>query len=125
MELSGRKLTGVERAKLLAAVEALVCRRELSLGAAARVLRASFLGMSRREYAQRVGVSDRQLANLETDQANPTVATLERVFGPFGLQVGLVRRYKGPIAVEIELDADELARFAAAIHAAVARNERG
>ncbi len=124
MNLSGRVLTGRERAQLLGAVEALVRSRELSLGAALRVLRASFLGMSRRAFAERVGVSTRQLANLETDQGNPTVATLERVFGPFGLQVGLVRRDKGPLAEEVSLDEGELRRFAEAIDAAVRKNER-
>ena len=124
IDLNGRTMTGQQRGQLLAAVEALVHSRELTLGAALRVLRASFLGMSRREFAARVGVSDRLLANLETDQANPTVATLESVFRPFGLQVGLVRRYKGPLAEEITLTDEELEQFARAIHAAVRENER-
>lgn len=119
------QMRGQQRAAFLAVVEHLVRIERITMGQALRVLRAGFLGMSRAEYAERVGVSERELAKLETDRGNPTVRTLNRVFGPFGWRVGLVRRKTAGIdAIEIEVAPEDFGAIESAIHQAIARNRR-
>lgn len=46
------------------------------------------LGMSQKDYAQKIaGVSPRILSEFENGTGNPTLATLEKIASPFGLQV--------------------------------------
>ena len=50
-------------------------------------------GMSQKDYAQRiVGIATRILAEVELDQGNPTLETLNKIGRPFGYRVGFVRR---------------------------------
>lgn len=81
----------LERKALLDEVAAMVAKRELRMGDAARLLRSAVLGLDRAAFARAVGVSQRTLASLEDDPgANPTLDTLTRVFVPFGARIGLV-----------------------------------
>lgn len=46
------------------------------------------LGMSQKEYARKIaGISPRILSEFESGSGNPTLATLEKFAGPFGLAV--------------------------------------
>jgi transcriptional regulator with XRE-family HTH domain len=46
------------------------------------------LGMSQKDYAQKIaGVSPRIISEFENGTGNPTLATLEKIASPFGLQV--------------------------------------
>ena len=46
------------------------------------------LGMSQKDYAHKIaGVSPRILSEFENGTGNPTLATLEKIATPFGLQV--------------------------------------
>jgi len=46
------------------------------------------LGMSQKDYAQKIaGVSPRIISGFENGTGNPTIATLEKIAEPFGLQV--------------------------------------
>ena len=46
------------------------------------------LGMNQKEYAQKVAhISPRILSEFENDSGNPTLATLEKIALPFGMQV--------------------------------------
>jgi transcriptional regulator with XRE-family HTH domain len=46
------------------------------------------LGMNQKEYAQKVAkISPRILSEFESGSGNPTLATLEKIAGPFGLKV--------------------------------------
>ena len=48
-------------------------------------------GMSQPVYAERiVGISTRILAEIERDEGNPTVETLNKIGRPFGYSVGFV-----------------------------------
>ena len=46
------------------------------------------LGMTQRDYAGEIaGISPRILSEFENGSGNPTLATLEKIASPFGLQV--------------------------------------
>jgi len=63
---------------------------ELSLGEAVRRMR-KITGMSQKAYAERiVGVSTRILAEIERNEGNPTLDTLNKIGRPFGYTVGFV-----------------------------------
>jgi len=67
-----------------------IANNELTLGQAVRRMR-KITGMSQKAYAERiVGISTRILAELELDQGNPTVQTLNKIGRPFGYTVGFV-----------------------------------
>lgn len=50
------------------------------------------LHMTLSEYARLSGVSPRAIHDIENGQGNPTLATLEKLLRPFGLEVGVIRR---------------------------------
>ncbi len=67
---------------------------ELTLGEAVRRMR-KITGMSQKAYADRiVGIAPRILAEIERDEGNPTVETLNKIGRPFGYRVGFVRQTK-------------------------------
>lgn len=68
---------------------------ELSEGQLLRALRRDVLGLSQTRYAALVGISRRTLSDLEGDKGNVTLAVVNRVFKPLGLQVGLLPRKRG------------------------------
>ncbi|UYG09480.1 helix-turn-helix transcriptional regulator [Halomonas sp. M4R1S46] len=80
-------------------------RGELSEGQVLRHLRREVLGMSQGAYADLVGVSRRTLSDLERDAGNASMASMNRVFRPLGLRVGLVPRQPALLARLAE-DAD-------------------
>ena len=65
---------------------------ELSIGQAVKRMR-QITGMNQKEYAKHIiGITPRILAEIERDQANPTVETLNKIGRPFGFSVGFVRK---------------------------------
>ncbi len=73
---------------LVAAIE----NNELSLGEAVRRMR-KISGLTQKNYAERiVGVSTRILAEIERNEGNPTLETLNKIGRPFGYTVGFVPR---------------------------------
>ena len=67
---------------------------ELTLGEAVRRMR-KITGMSQSAYAERIiGSSTRILAEIERDEGNPTVETLNKVGRPFGYTVGFVPKMR-------------------------------
>lgn len=76
----------------------------LSLTAGVREMRA-IAGMTQEEFARHRGVSARVIKAVELGQANPTVATMNRIGEFFGLQVGFV-------PIERELQGDGLPQLA-------------
>ncbi|WP_422103276.1 helix-turn-helix transcriptional regulator [Vreelandella sp.] len=87
-----KELSSIERETLLATLVTQLVREEISSGQVLRQLRRDVLGMSQTQYADLVGISRRTLSDLEADKASPTVALLNQVFRPLGLQVGLLPR---------------------------------
>jgi transcriptional regulator with XRE-family HTH domain len=48
------------------------------------------LGLTQDQFAQATGLTKRQIAEIETGKANPTLETLEKIGRLFGFTVGLV-----------------------------------
>lgn len=90
-----RQLSPDEReAKLVAVVRQLLAE-EINEGDALRILRRDVLGLSQDAYAKLVGISRRTLSDLERNRANMTLDTMNRVYRPLGLKVGLLPRQPG------------------------------
>jgi len=88
MKMRAQKSSVPTKRELIRAIE----NQELSLGEAVRGMR-KVAGMSQKDYAMRVvGVATRILAEVELDQGNPTLETLNKIGRPFGYKVGFVRR---------------------------------
>lgn len=67
-----------------------IADNELSLGNAIRRMR-KISGMNQKAYAERiVGIAPRILAEIERDEGNPTLETLNKIGRPFGYMVGFV-----------------------------------
>ena len=84
------KQTNEERlAAKISLIEAIE-NNELSLGEAVRRMR-KITGMNQKNYAERiVGVSTRILAEIERNEGNPTLETLNKIGRPFGYTIGFV-----------------------------------
>lgn len=90
-----RELNPDEReAKLVEVVRQLLAE-EINEGDALRILRRDVLGHSQEAYAKLVGISRRTLSDLERNRANMTLDTMNRVYRPLGLRVGLLPRQPG------------------------------
>lgn len=50
------------------------------------------LGLTQAQFATLTGITKRQVAEIETGKANPTVETLQRIGSLFGFSVGFVPR---------------------------------
>ena len=86
--MCARKFSATSKWELVKAIE----NNELSLGEAVRGMRM-IAGMSQKDYAQRiVGIATRILAEVELDQGNPTLETLNKIGRPFGYGVGFGAR---------------------------------
>jgi len=63
----------------------------ITIGQATREMR-KIVGMTQKEYAEKVlGIYPRVLLAIENDKGNPTLDTLQKVAGPFGLKVGFIK----------------------------------
>ena len=75
-------------------------RRQLTARAAAGDLRIPgamaeirhALGLTQQQFAEVTGLTKRQVAEIETGKANPTLETLEKIGRLFGFAVGFVPR---------------------------------
>lgn len=68
----------------------LLLTNEITKGQALRHLRLSVLGVKQDAYANLVSVSRKTISDIENDRGEFSNETLNRVFSPIGLQVGLV-----------------------------------
>lgn len=82
-------MTLKERKAYIQAVAEEVGQGKLSLGGAAKRLREHVLGISQERFAIACKTSKRTLSQLEADNGNPTIATLDAVFKKFGLTISL------------------------------------
>ncbi|KRE84662.1 transcriptional regulator [Rhodanobacter sp. Soil772] len=81
-----------DRQALLAQLQAELLDGRTSIGAAVRRLRTELTGLHQEQFARMCRISLNTLQQLEHDQGNPTVRTLNAVFAPFGMRVGIVSR---------------------------------
>ena len=63
---------------------------EMTQGQALRKLRIEMLGVNQQQYMKMVQVSRQTLSNIENDKGNYSIETINQVFKPFGLELGLV-----------------------------------
>ncbi|MDT8893753.1 helix-turn-helix transcriptional regulator [Halomonas sp. I1] len=80
----------------------LLIRGETTEGRVLRTLRREVLGLTQKAYAERVGVSRRTLSDIERNAGNASMASLDRVFRPLGLRVGLLPRQPELLAALLE-----------------------
>ncbi|MRK21545.1 helix-turn-helix domain-containing protein [Pseudomonas sp. JG-B] len=81
-----------ERGRFLEDLAKQLSAGTLSIGDAVIRLREDVTGMRQGMFATMCKISLRTLQQLERGESNPTVKTLNAVFQPFGMQVGIVRR---------------------------------
>ncbi|QXH46765.1 helix-turn-helix domain-containing protein [Pseudomonas xanthosomatis] len=80
------------RGLLIDSVRDAIADGSLELGAAVRRLRTEVAKMQQTQFAQMCKISVRTLIQIEQGEGNPTLKSLNAVFKPFGLQMGLVNR---------------------------------
>lgn len=89
----------LERNRILTELQEQLASGEITIGAAVRRLRKDVTGLQQARFAQMCKLSLRALRQLEHDASNPTVQTLNSVFNPFGMQVGIVPRVVDCVAI--------------------------
>lgn len=67
-------------------------KNNLTHGKLLRKIRKELLGFSQDRYANLAGISRRTLSDVEQDKESITLTTLNRVFKPLGLKLGLLPR---------------------------------
>ena len=80
----------LERNRILNELQQQLASGEITIGGAVRRLRKEVTGLQQARFAQMCKLSLRASRQLELDESNPTVQTLNSVFNPFGMQVGIV-----------------------------------
>ncbi|MBY3433632.1 helix-turn-helix transcriptional regulator [Rhizobium laguerreae] len=69
---------------------------ELKFPSAVVEIRKS-LGLTQEQFSKITGITKRQVFEIETGKANPTVETLERIAQLFGFTVGFVPKERTPV----------------------------
>lgn len=85
-----RKPEASERTRYRNAILKQLLQGELTQGQALKKLRVEVLGLSQERYCQLIKVSRLTLSEIENDKGNYSIATLNQVFRPMGLEVGIV-----------------------------------
>lgn len=80
------------RALLIEGVLQGIADGSLGLGAGVRKLRVEVAKMQQTQFAKMCRISVRTLIQIEQGEGNPTLNSLNAVFRPFGLQMGVQRR---------------------------------
>lgn len=80
------------RALLIEGVQKGIADGSLPIGEGVRNLRVNGAKMHQIQYARLCKISVRTLIQIEQGEGNPTLKSLNAVFRPFGLQMGVVRR---------------------------------
>ncbi|MGE8061978.1 helix-turn-helix domain-containing protein [Pseudomonas sp. NPDC089547] len=80
------------RGLLIDGVREGIANGSLELGAAVRRLRVEVAKMQQTQFARMCKISVRTLIQIEQGGGNPTLNSLNAVFKPFGLQMGVVKR---------------------------------
>ena len=84
-------MTLQERARFIDAIQLGLGEGTLQIGEAVRRLRVEVTGLHQSQFARMCKISVRTLIQIEHDEGNPTLKSMNAVFKPFGLQMGVVR----------------------------------
>ena len=79
------------RALLIESVEQGLADGSLAIGDAVRRLRTEVTGLHQSQFAKMCKISVRTLVHIEHGEGNQTLKSLNAVFRPFGLQMGVVK----------------------------------
>ena len=79
------------RALLIERVEQGLADGSLAIGEAVRRLRTEVTGLHQSQFAKMCKISVRTLVHIEHGEGNQTLKSLNAVFRPFGLQMGVVK----------------------------------
>lgn len=82
------------RILLIESIQQSIADGSLQLGEAVKRLRVEGAKMHQSDYARLCKVSVRTLIQIEQGEGNPTLKSLNALFRPFGLQMGVVRRQR-------------------------------
>lgn len=80
-----------QRAQVIEDVEQGLAQGTLELGEAVRRLRTEATGLHQSQFARMCKISVRTLVNIEHGEGNQTLKSLNAVFRPFGLKMGVVK----------------------------------
>ncbi|MET0777041.1 transcriptional regulator [Pseudomonas prosekii] len=79
------------RTLLIESIQVGLADDTLSINEAVRRLRVEVTGFNQTQFARMCKISVRTLVHLEHGEGNPTLKSLNAVFRPFGLKMGVVR----------------------------------
>ena len=79
------------RALLIQGIEQGLAQGTLQIGEAVRRLRVEVTGLHQSQFARMCKISVRTLVHIEHGEGNQTLKSLNAVFRPFGLQMGVVK----------------------------------
>ncbi|MBC3299661.1 Helix-turn-helix [Pseudomonas cedrina] len=84
-------LTLEERTQLIDSIQAALADGTLDIAAAVRRLRTEVTGLQQTQFARMCKISVRTLVHIEHGEGNQTLKSLNAVFKPFGMQMGVVK----------------------------------
>lgn len=84
-------LTIEERTQLIDSIQAALADGTLDIAAAVRRLRTEVTGLQQTQFARMCKISVRTLVHIEHGEGNQTLKSLNAVFKPFGMQMGVVK----------------------------------
>lgn len=80
-----------QRAQVIESIEQGLSDGSLEIDDAVRRLRTEVTGLHQSQFAQMCKISVRTLVHIEHGEGNQTLKSLNAVFRPFGLQMGVVK----------------------------------
>ncbi|MDN4545234.1 MULTISPECIES: helix-turn-helix domain-containing protein [unclassified Pseudomonas] len=84
-------MTVAERTLLIESIQEALAQGTLEVGEAVRRLRVEITGLHQTQFAKMCKISVRTLVHIEHGEGNQTLKSLNAVFRPFGLKMGVVR----------------------------------
>ncbi|MCR8933970.1 MULTISPECIES: helix-turn-helix domain-containing protein [Pseudomonas] len=84
-------LSVAERTALIESIQQALAQGTLDIGEAVRRLRVEVTGLHQTQFARMCKISVRTLVHIEHGEGNQTLKSLNAVFRPFGMKMGVVR----------------------------------
>jgi DNA-binding XRE family transcriptional regulator len=88
---SEMSMTVAERTVLIESIQDALAEGALEISEAVRRLRVEVTGLHQTQFAKMCKISVRTLVHIEHGEGNQTLKSLNAVFRPFGLKMGVVR----------------------------------
>lgn len=81
-----------ERQRYLDELGEQLAKGKISIGEAVYRLRKDVTGLGQTPFARMCKISLRALRQIEHNEGNPTLQTLNNIFNLFGMQMGVIKR---------------------------------